>query len=121
MTEAELMQHFWSALENAISFTMMYISVFTGYLIMAYLVGARLTSPQCSIATGAFIVFSGWCVWGSTALWNAGWVVAIELRETRPELTPIDVNPALVVFVVLMIGIVGALKFMWDIRHPKTE
>ena len=121
MTEAELLQHFWSAIENGISFTLMYISVFTGYLLMAYLVGARLTSLQCSIATGAFIVFSGWCTWGSTALLNAGWVTAIELRKTRPELTPIDVNPALVLFVVLMIGIVGALKFMWDIRHPKKE
>jgi hypothetical protein len=121
MNEAELIQYFWSALENGISFTMMYISVFTGYLIMAYLVGERLTSLQCSIVTGAFIVFSGFCIWGSTTLWNAGWVVGIELRDTRPELVPIDLNPALVNFVVLMIGIVGALKFMWDIRHPKTE
>jgi hypothetical protein len=121
MNEAELIQHFWSALETGISLTMMYISVFSAYLIMAYLIGAKLTSLQCAIATGAFIVLSMVCTWGSVAIYNAGWIVAIELRDTRPELTPIDLNPSLVFLVLLLTGIVGALKFMWDIRHPKTD
>lgn len=121
MSETELVQHFWSGVENGLSALTIYISVFSGYMIVAYLVGARLTSLQCTIATGAFLVFGGYCVWGGVVFWNSVYVTAKELRDIRPELLPIDLNPAYVVFILLLIGILGALKFMWDVRHPKTE
>ena len=120
MTEAELVQHFWSSVENAISTTIMYISVFSGYLIIAYLVGARLTPIQALITTGAFVVFGVWCMWGATVFWNSAYVVGMELHHIRPELVPLDLNPAVVCFTLLSIGVFGALKFMWDVRHPKT-
>jgi hypothetical protein len=36
-------------------------------------------------------------------------------------LLPLDLNPAIVSTTLLIIGVIGALKFMWDVRHPKTE
>ena len=121
MSEAELVQHFWSGVENGLSALTMYISVFSGYLLVAYLVGARLTPLQCAIATGAFLVFGGYCIWGNAVFWNVVYVTAIELRPARPELLPVDLNPAYVATILLLIGILGALKFMWDVRHPKAE
>lgn len=121
MSETELVQHFWSGVENGLSALTMYISVFSGYLLVAYLVGARLTSLQCAISTGAFLVFGGYCIWGNAVFWNAVYVAAIELRSVRPELLPVDLNPAYVATILLLIGILGALKFMWDVRHPKAE
>jgi len=120
MNEAELVQHFWSSIENGLSALTIYISVFTGYLIMAFLVGIRLTTLQSLIATGAFLVFNGFCIWGNVVFWNATYVVGKELKNSRPELLPIDLNPALVAFVLLIVGVFGALKFMWDVRHPKS-
>lgn len=121
MSEAELVQHFWSSIENGLNALMMYISVFTGYLIMAYLIGARLTTVQSLIATGAFMVFSGFCIWGSMVFWTSSYIAALELYDTRPELLPFDLNPAIVSSTLLVTGVIGALKFMWDVRHPKGE
>jgi hypothetical protein len=119
MSEAELVQHYWSSVENGLSALALYISVFTGYLLMAYLVGSRLTSVQCTIATGAFLVFTGYNIWGNIAFWNSAYVVAKELKDVRPELLLIDLNPAYIAAALLSIGVIGALKFMWDVRHPK--
>ena len=121
LSEAELVQHFWSSVENGLSALSLYVSVFTGYLLMAYLVGARLTLNQCFIATGAFLVFSGYNIWGNIAFWNTAYVVGKELEHVRPELLPIDLNPAYVAAVLLSIGVLGALKFMWDIRRSEPE
>jgi len=121
MSEAELVQHYWSSIESGLSALSLYISVFTGYLLMAYLVGSRLTTHQCSIATGAFLVFSAYNIWGNIAFWNSAYVVAKELENVRPELLSVDLNPAYVAAVLLSIGVVGALKFMWDVRHSQPE
>ena len=121
MSEAELVQHFWSGVENGFNSLTIYISVFSGYLLVAYLIGARLTSLQCAIATGAFLVFGGYCIWGSTVFWNVVYVAALELRPVRAEFLPIDLNPAYLAFVLLFIGMLGAKKFMWDVRHTKAE
>ena len=45
-------KHFWSAVKNALSATLMYISVFAGYLTIAFPIGQRLTTLQCLMATG---------------------------------------------------------------------
>lgn len=121
MTATELVPHYWSAVENGVSVLTLYISVFTGYVVAAYGVGARLTSTQCIIATGAYIVFGGYTLWGSTIWINAAYRVAKELEDSRPELLLIDLNPAFVSFILLSAGILGGLKFMWDVRHPKAE
>ncbi|MFK8041751.1 hypothetical protein [Congregibacter sp.] len=121
MTATELVPHYWSAVENGLSVLTLYISVFSGFVIAAYVVGARLTSVQCVIATGAYIVFGGFTVWGTTVWFNAAYVVAKQLEDSRPELLPIDANPAYVSFVLLFAGILGGLKFMWDVRHSKSE
>lgn len=121
MSEAELVQYYWSAVENGVSALTLYISVFTGYLLMAYLVGSRLTSVQCAIATGAFLVFSGYNIWGNISFWNSAYVVGKELENVRPELILLDLNPAWVAAALLSFGVLGALKFMWDVRHPQSS
>lgn len=121
MNEAELIQHYWNAVENGMTTILLYVSVFTGYLVMAYLVGKRLTILHCLIATGAFLVFSAFCIWGCIVFWNAAYVVATKVHATSPEILPIDQNPMFLTSALLAIGVLGALKFMWDTRHPKTE
>ncbi|MEP5567915.1 MAG: hypothetical protein ABJN62_08780 [Halioglobus sp.] len=121
MTEAEIVQHFWSSIENGLSALVMYISVFTGYLIMAYVAGSRLTSVQCAIATGAFLIFCGWVLWGCFVFFNSAYMAATQVYDSHPYLLPIDLNPAYVAGVLLFIGVLAALKFMWDIRHPRSE
>lgn len=121
MTDAELLQHFWSAVESGFNALTLYISVFTGYLLMAYLVGSRLTLSQSCIATGAFLVFSAYTMWGNIAFWNMVYVVGMQLNGSRPELLPIKINPAYGAGILLSVGVLGALKFMWDVRHAETE
>jgi phosphate/sulfate permease len=121
MSEAEILQHFWSSIENGISSFMMYITVFSGYLLMAYVVGSRLTSAQCVIVTGAFLVFCGYVLWGSFVYYTSAYMAAKQLVDSHPHFLPIDLNPAYVVSVLLSTGALAALKFMWDVRHPKTD
>lgn len=121
MNEAELIQYYWSSVEAGTSALSLYISVFTGYLLMAYLVGSRLSSHQCTIATGAFLVFSGYNIWGNISFWNSAYIVAKELESIRPELLLLDLNPAYITAALLSFGVMGALKFMWDVRHPQPK
>jgi len=94
----------------------------SGYLIVAWLVGGKLTRAQVSLINVLFVFFQFCMVLG----WSARWELAMKYFNLLASLDP-DIyavrNPAgLVIFATVMaVSIPGCLKFMWDIRHPKTE
>ena len=94
----------------------------SGYLIVAYLAGIKLTRSQVLIIS---ILFSFVAVATTLSVRSAlarSLVFVSELQVLRPDDT-LYLKPWAADFsTVFMIGgMLAALKFMWDIRHPKTK
>ena len=98
------------------------LSIISGYLIIAYLVGAKLSRVQVWIVN-TLSVFSS----SSDSLWFAAWrgralEFALEAKQLNPNRQVSNSPEALLVFTVMVrLGIVASLFFMWSVRHSKTE
>lgn len=122
VTEAELLENagiFWS---NFVTTFGLGITVISGYLIVAYAVGASLTRSQVILVnviffgTMAFIVV-GLNGFGGTAadLEGAAWALTTQ-RTFEPTAWG---RWGVMIFIVLCVF--AALKFMIDVRHPEAK
>ena len=103
-------------LANAISAMALNITVMSAYLLVAYLVGKDLTLSQTIIATGLYLAFAGSGVVGIFSYYNEAFILSRTYGDGR-----FPVWWAYVIGGLYFAGILGCLKFMWDIRHPKAE
>ena len=100
---------------------MAYFSVLSAYLLVAYLVGARLTRLQTSVITGLYLVMQLFLVWGTAGYFYVGRSFS-EQAESIVAGGVIDiVKPHHLAIVLLTVGVFAGLKFMWDLRHTETE
>jgi hypothetical protein len=121
MTTYELADLSQSQLANSLSAFSVFLSVVFAYIVSAYLVGAKLTRPQVRMSTFVFVIVSHLIVWSMAAYVNGG----VNLnRLAFPESQDSLFSPRLwLPYLVLGVGFVVlfiALKFMWDVRYPKT-
>jgi hypothetical protein len=123
MTEADM-----GILELVVEFNVagmtamaLYLTVVSGYLLMAYIIGRSLTTLQCAIVTGLFLWFALFVTIGTAGYFGR----AFQLTGLFDEFTPAGLTMASWVIWgssgLEFVGIMASLKFMWDIRHPKTE
>ena len=122
MDIAELVEStgiFWGLVVEILSF---YMTITTGYLIAAYLVGDKLSKMQVTIIS---VLYVGMASLSSYAVfaWTAR---AAHFAAMQAAIDPMaDVYPGkyvpLVVTTFLVLGIFVCLKFMWDIRHPTSD
>ena len=122
MTEAELVDAWGLFLGNSQTALGLYLSVLTGYLIIAYLVGEKLTRTQVVIVTVLYV-----CANTIISLWFfAWWSRALEFAMEAKQLNPNrqvanSVGATWSITVMLFMAIVASLYFMWSIRHPKID
>lgn len=123
MSEAEMLEHFWNAQEMAVNSFVAYITMLSGYLVVAFVVGKRLSRFQVFIITIGFIIFTLFAIWGAGTFWNTAYVTGLALISNHPDLLSYLywLNPAYVAVACMAGGIIAGCKFMWDVRHPKTE
>ena len=125
METADYITMFWSAQEMAVQALMLYLTVITGYLIAIYFIGAKLTKSQSLFISAIFTVFAGYSLWGVAQYWTSGYQAYLVRGDQgvleAVELNYFGINPAIIATPMGLIGIYGALKFMWDVRHPKPE
>ena len=122
MTEAELLENAGIQWANFLTTFVLSMTILSGYLIAAYAVGASLTRSQVILVnviffgTMAFIIV-GLNGFGGTAadLEAAAWTMTTQRTHAPTSWGRWGV----MIFVVLCVF--GALKFMWDVRHPKDE
>ena len=122
MTEAELIglsQEFWS---HTISLLTVFITLLSGYLVVAYLVGKKLTFFQVSIVSVLYISLSSlvlFAVYAFTARATETAQLAMELTTQR-TLGP---TPSIAwgLLAICVCCTVASLIFMWNIRHSKGD
>ncbi len=123
MTEYEILDLIASKEAHMASQFSLYLTVISAYLVVAYLVGDRLTLPQSIISSVLFIFGAG----GQT------WTLHINLMHVSnylsqkaqlSPLTPVEqdyLSNGYPWIIAMAFGVIAALYFMWSIRHPKTE
>ena len=122
MTEYELVDAVNSTMDLFLSTFLGYLTIVSAYLIAAFISGSKLTPLQSIIISVLFLFAALLTVW---AIWGAGSRIAYmaeALRHADPE------HPILfknlfrdLIALVCALGIFASCKFMWDVRHPKTE
>lgn len=124
MTEPELVEAIASFYGLFLTAVGLYITVCSGYLIAAYLVGGSLTKLQTAIVSTLFTFVAALMTYAS---W--GWLTRtfgyLEALKSVGDsgLGGASGHPAAntILTTIMALGIIACLKFMWDIRHPKTE
>jgi len=121
MTEAELVEASATYNELMQGWVSAYFTAFTAFIITSYFVGRRLTKTQTIFISGGFFLFSALCTF---AAFGAGSLLvhfAQEVMTINPERQFLASYPTIYVGTILMtIGILGSLKFMWDVRHTES-
>jgi hypothetical protein len=124
MTEYEMgeMMHAQSA--QMWTAAQMYFTLVSGYLIVGYLVGAKLTRAQASVISTLYLV---WVIGTVIGQVTAG-STYMQLQMALSELDSLAVSntgetPATLFafWLFQFLGIVASLWFMWSVRHLNTE
>ena len=120
MTEAELIEA--SANYNGLmqGWVSIYFTALTAFIITAYLAGEKLTKNQAVFVCGGFLILSSLATIGSYGTGTLLVHFAKEVEATSPNRPFLANYPIIFVSTALLTtGILGSLKFMWDVRHPK--
>jgi len=128
MTDAELINAIQGELSILASASEWGLTMLTGYLLIAYVIGSNLTRFQVTFVN---IVFGLLCAGQGFSTRTSSTIVNNFMRQLHaqnPELAyqfgHSDINVSGTVWIrpiLAALVIVGAYIFMWNIRHPKTE
>jgi len=120
MSEAEIWELILLSQANAATYIAMLLTLISGYLIIAYLVGAKLPGQQILIVNGLFLMASFWIAFPAFAAYErAAFLLSLTSETFRsPRSAGMYIAPGTSV-VVFVGAILASLKFMWDVRHPK--
>ena len=122
MTEYELADLVASTISNSLIIAPILISIASAYLVVAWVVGSKLDRSQVILINVLFV--------GFTSIFGLSWArriqIAISYQEELLKANPDRMAeigewllPGVALFGILIIT--ACLKFMWDIRHPKTK
>jgi len=126
MSEYELLELAYTLVDTmAVSFSI-YLTLLSAYLVVAYLIGDKLTFPQIVIINSLFLLSVGVQILGIIQ-WHIEASALMAAKEEISNLTQYQQTlkgtnlgaigmPAMMLF-----GAIAAQYFMWTVRHPSTE
>ena len=122
MTEYEVTDLLTNMINGGTPVLAVFITIVSGYLIVAWLVGQKLTGAQVTLINMVFIVFAPMMIFAWVARFRAALRLQEKLRSINSETYGVLSGELIAaVAVTLLILVVGCVKFMWDVRHPKTQ
>ena len=122
MIEAELLEAGLSAYANSLAAFAVYVTMLSGYLVVAYLVANQMTRLQAVIVNILYSLLSAVVAAAFFNFAQAGYEntqIAIEMSSQRVVgPMPMVAESALLVMVFCYLA---SLKFMWDARNQESE
>jgi hypothetical protein len=97
-----------------------FMTVLFGYLIVAYFIGAKLTSVQAGIMSMLYLFWLWRLSIAIYTLSDTGKVILSEMEKTSPDLVVAIPSVWNLIFLYSILTL-ASLYFMWSVRHPKTE
>ena len=122
MTEMELAELGSMYSSQGTSLVALWITLLSAYLVAAFLIGERLNSSQILILNCLYIGTATLAIYAAFGALNSQtFYVSLlkELNPASPQIANVWINRGIAVL--LGMGTLASLKFMWDVRHPKTE
>ena len=116
MTEQDFITIYWEGQSMGVNALALYITIVSGYLISSYVSAAHLSSLQAGFVSSLFVVFAGFTCWGVFEYWSSAFAAAQAIKE-QFVFNRLGANPATIALPMMVLGILGSLKFNWDIRH----
>ena len=99
-----------------------FLTIMSGYLIVSWLAGERLTRAQVIFINVLFTFFQLGLLVGWSGRWLTFYQIASVLNSIDPTVYVTGSPVISVSFAIVMFAsIPGCLKFLWDVRHPKIE
>ena len=96
----------------------LYLTVVTTYLVAAYLAGEKLTRFQTILTTSLFIVFALVFTFGSIAFFQSSTEITAKYGS-EVGIGTFPIQYSWVIGCAEIFGILGSLKFMFDVRNKK--
>ena len=109
-------------MNQSMAFLTLYLSVVSGYLVVAFVVGNSLSRFQATLITCFFVIFSIHFTVSAYGSFELAYLQHMKYLEYIPDakLGPTPwINRPLAFF--QLAGIIGCLKFMWDVRSGKDS
>lgn len=121
MSEAELATSAALFFDLAVSAIALYVTICSGFLATAYLVGSKITRSQTFIISGLFVFVASLMTYGVFGWFWRAFLYNQLLFKLDPNYLPTSGGTPMAGWVlsgIMAIGIFACLKFMWDVRHP---
>ena len=122
MTEYEILDLITNLSNVATSVLAVVMTTISAYLVVAWLVGEKLTGAQVTLVNLVFLAFAPMMIF----TWANIFVGTLRLQERLHLINPetligLSAGGIAAVSITLLVLVLGSIKFMWDVRHPKTE
>jgi len=125
MTEYELVDLLRSGVANMLAGQAIYFTQLGSYLLVAYLVGSKLTRFQVTFLNFLLIILGATGTTGFLASLRSNFDVRdrlIEMGSSQIQMSTEIAQTSSYTFVAFRtVVLLGCLGFMWQVRHPKTE
>ncbi len=120
MTPYEALDLAQSTFSNSLAAYAILLTLVSGYLLTAYMVGAELTHVQVRILTLLFLIVAGILVWSMSAYAYWGEVFSSQARPASVARSVMGPQTWLPAFLAIVnIGtVIASMFFMWTVRHP---
>ena len=124
MTEYEMIDVIMNRFAHMTDQAALYFALVSGYLVTAYLVGARLTKFQVTVINVLFLLWTAGILGGYMSTVRDTLILESAIREHGEVLgadSTSDSTYAYSFAVVQVLGILASFAFMWSVRHPKIK
>lgn len=125
MTEYEILELTYSILDSMATVFAVYLTILTGYLIVAYLIGRQLDTSQVCVINTLFVAITVVQVY---SVYNYAVEVEslLQMKAQLSDLTPfqhaMSQQYSMYMTALLMLfGVVASLYFFWNIRQAKAS
>ena len=122
MTEYELVDAISSYATQGGTFFTIWLTILSAYAITAYVAGKDLSPAQVLWLNCLYLFTVSLAIYGFYGSFSSQVHYIGKLYEIAPD-APQKINSTIVMLVtaIAAVGTLATLKFMWDIRHPKTQ
>ena len=119
MTPAELVENGFNAIDTGLMCLSVYLTIVSGYLIVARVAGMKLTRSQIYTVSFLFISFSSLLILGTVSAMQAGMELSALTRDYTSWMdSALELGASGIGFL-QVVGILLALKFMLDERKSR--
>ena len=121
MTEYEALDLAQSTFSNSLAAYAVFLSIVSGYLVTAYVVGSELSRIQVRLLTLLFLIVVAILIWSMSAYAYWGDVFSTVARgesRARTMMTPQSWLPAFLA-IINTLTVIGCVFFMWNVRRTK--